>query len=505
MAGTVPPSPQRRLDETADLLLGRLLDSESASQRVDSALAEQAGGGGVRLDVSLLADRVQRELTRNAQAVLQSARSLDEHTLLGVVTTLARQLATPRWALLVSNLTAVADPVSTLLTWRAQRRRKLTAEERAYLGLMSDSSASWGCFSLGEVRTCARHAFAIYGSFAAAFGRNDAGLGHFATGLAANVSHNDEVEVTATANAAGIPAHAIVAACWRPTSEFQPVAYVAVDEASRWIVLAIRGTMSGQDTLTDACCEPCPCLCGHAHAGFLAAAWQVVRQHVPVCARELATRPGYSLVIAGHSAGGAIAALTAALCRSGDADVEAAALRGAQTAYESLSGPGGTDVDAYLSAIRHARACAFACPAVASVRLSEAMTEFVTSVVAGRDVVPRLSVLSAKRFANRLAAAWRPVSRTTVQNDDEDGDPSVWSVARGGAELSDHASPQCLVPAGHCVHMRSLTSARGPRVEPRHCTAFTDIRLGVRMLSDHRPSVYVTALDALAAGTKDKT
>ena len=256
----------------------------------------------------------------------------------------------------------------------------------------------------------------------------------------------------------------------------------------------MRGTLSGHDTLTDACAEPVPFLAGHAHAGMAAAAWQVVRIHLPAASAALAANPGLSLIVVGHSMGGGVAALVAQLCASDDADVVSAAARGAATGAPDDEAAAA----AACAAVRAARAVAIACPCVASLPLAVAMQPRVTSLIAGKDIVPRLSVGAVQRLSLRLASAWRP-ARKVERAAADDGlsepvDASLWR--RGSVELRNLKAPETLCPAGRCIHLRRLSSRR-PQAQQRSPAAFTDIRLSVRMLTDHVPSVYAHALERL--------
>ena len=112
-----------------------------------------------------------------------------------------------------------------------------------------------------------------------------------------------------------------------------PFRYIATDEATRSLVLAIRGSFSAADAVLDLAAEdPSASARGHVvafpndvdgapdielalHFGFLSAARHVVAQATPVLARLLREprHAGYGVVVCGHSLGSATATIVAML------------------------------------------------------------------------------------------------------------------------------------------------------------------------------------------------
>lgn len=84
---------------------------------------------------------------------------------------------------------------------------------------------------------------------------------------------------------------------------------VAVDDATRAVVVAIRGTSSMADLITDLLCEAAPFGAGFAHAGMRDAAAALLAAITPTLRTALAARPGHSLVVCGHSLGAGVALL----------------------------------------------------------------------------------------------------------------------------------------------------------------------------------------------------
>ena len=259
---------------------------------------------------------------------------------------------------------ATFDPLSGVLLWREQRRaaahrKRATRELYGATGVDDDvyptrdedaplpledvrgRSGSEEAFEnpLPDLRAlrlplAARHAAAAYGSLAALLQNNS--MKDKARGLATAVraawtsgasADAASAEATAAARSAGVDASDFVSADW-VTLAFSPASYVAVDRADRAVVLAIRGTVSASDLLTDACSEAAPFAGGFAHAGMVISAYQVLKTQLSACAEALFENPGFEFIITGHSMGAGVAAICAMLVYTAGEDDDDSSSRG---------------------------------------------------------------------------------------------------------------------------------------------------------------------------------
>ena len=411
--------------------------------------------------------------------------------------------------------------------------------------------------TLPKLRLGARHAAAAYGSLAAILENNS--VKEKAHGLVgavrdAIVSGGDgdigERRATeAAAKSAKIRKEDIIKADW-VTLPFSPASYVAVDRVGKMIVLAIRGTVSTGDLLTDAVSTSTPFLGGWAHSGMVMSAYQVCKTMVPNAAAALVDFPGYDFLVAGHSMGAGVGAILTMLIHSGDADVLAAAELAAVSAAKKLSNGDEAltkqKAHAAMAKLKSVRCHCFAAPSVCSLDLSLKAREHTVSVVAGKDLIPRLCYAAVRRLLRRLnaAAPSQPVMRaiaaalgggektaTDVSDkdtnvSDKDTTPSDVSNASAvpqgvcssgtrvtsssesrcqgnwddvqtnrGLELRDHHASDFLTQPGLVIHLRHLTDLNGPTAEFKHPTAFSEIPISTRMMADHVPMVYQSAID----------
>ena len=133
--------------------------------------------------------------------------------------------------------------------------------------------------------------------------------------------------------------------------------------------LVIRGTKNIADALADGMLEPVEYRGGHAHGGILLTGKALVEKHLPRL-KELLKYSGrnkISLYLVGHSLGAGAAAIAAMEFRE----------------YDFIE----------------VKALGFGCPPILSHNLSMATKDYITTVVADADVVPRLSGAS---MANAL-------------------------------------------------------------------------------------------------------
>ena len=170
-------------------------------------------------------------------------------------------------------------------------------------------------------------------------------------------------------------------------------AYILVRDAhAKQLFFVVRGTHSVRDTVTSLTAHSKPhhlvdatgaVVLGRAHAGFLSTARWLAKTIKDDLSNALLQNPGFELTIVGHSLGAGVAVvLTQAL--------------------RELEGG-----DKARNAFADAKCLAFACPSALSKELSESCAPFVTTVVAGADIVPTVSFSKVSELQGQIvSAAW---------------------------------------------------------------------------------------------------
>ncbi|KAK9453900.1 hypothetical protein V1511DRAFT_48164 [Dipodascopsis uninucleata] len=292
------------------------------------------------------------------------------------------------------------------------------------------------------------------------------------------------------------------------------VHFVAVDHASKIVVLTIRGTLGLEDVLTDLTCEYQDFewlgKIYKAHRGMLRSAMLLKRKSsrvlmtIKVALEELG--PDYGLVICGHSLGGSVAALLSILL--------------------SEPGPGGeyyTSSSSNLPPGRKIHSYAFGPPATMSSDLRKLTMGLTTSVVYGLDIVPCLS-LGALRDLQNVALAFKSEKRGLVDQIrrrvlsklaspngvlfDAQDDEYLWSELE---KLRACMNNEKLVPPGELYHVTTSEVFETHDGRTRKATRVVgrviidvDKRFGEpifgRGIFHHSPVYYERALDVLERG-----
>ncbi|XP_070811129.1 diacylglycerol lipase-beta [Pituophis catenifer annectens] len=154
--------------------------------------------------------------------------------------------------------------------------------------------------------------------------------------------------------------------------------FVALDHQKEAVVVAVRGTLSCEDVLTDLSAD-CESLTledvldnGLVHKGITQAANYIYRRLINdgILNQALSIAPEYKLVVAGHSLGGGIASILAIMLRNSYPNMRCYA----------FSPPGG----------------------LLSKSLADYTKQFIVSVIVGKDIVPRLSMLNLEDLKRRI-------------------------------------------------------------------------------------------------------
>ncbi|XP_051017042.1 diacylglycerol lipase-beta [Acomys russatus] len=292
---------------------------------------------------------------------------------------------------------------------------------------------------------------------------------------------------------------------------------VVLDHRKEAVVVAVRGTMSLQDILTDLSAESenleldvemQGCV---AHKGIAQAARYIYRRLVNdgILSQAFSVAPEYRLVLVGHSLGGGAASLLAIMLRR---------------AYPQV------------------RAYAFSPPrGLLSKSLYEHSKDFVVSLILGIDVIPRLSVANMEDLKRRilrviancnkpkykilLHGCWYGLFGGSPDNCPTEldegcqgaltqpllGEQSLLTRSSPGYSSSDSPTDSPtkyppLYPPGRIIHLEEeagsrfgCCSAAHYRARWAHEAEFSRILLGPKMLTDHLPTIVTQALDRVVA------
>ncbi|XP_004705965.1 diacylglycerol lipase-beta [Echinops telfairi] len=289
---------------------------------------------------------------------------------------------------------------------------------------------------------------------------------------------------------------------------------VALDHRKESVVVAVRGTMSLQDILTDLSAESETLDLGLemqdcvAHKGISQAARYIYRRLIDdgILSQAFSVAPEYHLVLVGHSLGAGAAALLALMLKK---------------AYPQV------------------RCYAFSPPrGLLSKSLYEYSKSFTVSLVLGKDVIPRLSVTNMEDLKRRvlrvIAHCNKPKYKILLHGcwyelfgGDPDNTPTELEGAHqanltqpllGEQSLLTHGSPAFsddsptkyppLYPPGRIIHLqeegpsgRWICYCRSAQYSARwsHEAEFSRILIGPKMLTDHMPDILMRALDHLVA------
>jgi len=239
------------------------------------------------------------------------------------------------------------------------------------------------------------------------------------------------------------------------------------------IALVVRGTKNLPDILADATLGVEDYRGGKAHGGILASGKALVDFYAPKL-RELLMHSGRDkirLYIVGHSLGAGAGAVSAMEFREFDfIEVEAVG---------------------------------FGCPALLSPELSESTKDFITTVIADADIVPRMSGASmVNAILDLVGFNWTAMARDdlkfTLDRIDETTPianiqhllPPKSQVLKWSEEILNYTAteefdrvPISLIPPGNCLHL--FRDGVGFTGSLTPCDYFSGVEMSRTMLDDH--------------------
>lgn len=214
------------------------------------------------------------------------------------------------------------------------------------------------------------------------------------------------------------------------------VHYISIDDESKAVVLACRGTLGFEDVLADMTCDYDDLLWRgksyKVHKGVHASARRLLyggdgRVLVTIKA-ALETNPDYGLVLTGHSLGGAVTALLGVML-SEPVDGATSFITTDAPHSRLIAAPGVASSTSHhcLPSGRPIHVYAYGPPATMSPSLRNATRGLITSVVHGQDLVPFLSLGVLHDF-QAVALAFK-TDNTDAKSEIKQ---RVWEALQGG-------------------------------------------------------------------------
>jgi len=361
--------------------------------------------------------------------------------------------------------------------------------DSASLPALLDAAAAWGVLQranalassgAGEVTELPEHCERILRFNAATFGASwFAGLvdGFSVSGLAKARAIKDQGGSPGdmALASAGIEGKVEVLAYeLNGGSMYAPGYLVAVDHETCQVIVALRGTSSVKDAITDLICQPAPVqIGGHsgfAHDGMLRAATRLSEPLAALASRGLEKLKCDSprVLITGHSMGAGVASLVAAVWR---------------------------DANRFPSA--NVRCIAFAAPQVLDAELALAQGNHIISLVNADDLVPRFSLATSMDLRQAMLALADPLKAGlpsdltpgSIRSADAKGDASTLGQWYTMVKSKAGSSTGRMFPPGQIVILRSGQSAR--RVGHDQVD---ELHISEDMASAHMPRAYLLAI-----------
>ncbi|KAF9911132.1 hypothetical protein EC991_004686 [Linnemannia zychae] len=218
-----------------------------------------------------------------------------------------------------------------------------------------------------------------------------------------------------------IPKEDLLAYEFHASKVFHPSYYVALDRATNSIVLAIRGTMSAFDTLTDLVCEYQQWKGGLVHGGMKTSADWFMTNLVPQLVAYISKHKVSALNIVGHSLGG------------GTASILTMMLLDHQHEFQSL-------MNGHFTIRCHA----FAPACSVSKDLADRYRDHIRCYVYEDDIVSRLSYGSMMDVKTMMlgaveAAAHMGLTKVFLTGTDEDWKPTLDAVSEVRDQIKNAA------------------------------------------------------------------